>query len=678
MAEDVFNVEMVSDIALVRINNPPVNATSTALRKGLKDAICEVERCNAKTAILICSGRTFIAGGDMSEFDAPPLEPHLPDVVSALEDSSVPFVAAMHGNVLGGGLEIALGCAYRIALASARFGMPEVNVGLIPGAGGTQRLPRLVGLELAIKMCTDGKPISAHTFASAGGLDEIVEDDLQTAAIKFANSLSAVPTKTRERDVAEIPEKKLEELRQSISKSAKGRNGPLHNLEAVLWSLGEFVPARQKERALHLKLRKTPESKALRHAFFAERAVSKPEIISGVSPNSISSVIVVGGGLMGTGIATAILNADLPVTIIEQNEASCASAKERVIHSLDAAVKRGLIDDAQKARRLNKFSTSTSFEDAKGHDLAIEAVFEDTSVKAKVFHSLAQYMSDDAILATNTSYLNPDGFFKSIKLSSRCVGLHFFSPAHIMKLVEVIRLPTTSAQTLSTVFSFSKAIRKTAVLSGVCDGFIGNRMLSAYRREAEFMLAEGALPHEVDDAMRAFGFAMGPFETQDMSGLQIAWANRKQKSAIRDPKMRYVSISDQLCEAGRFGQRSSNGWYDYPNGPKSKTPSKDVNELVEAYSSTQNIKRNSFKIEEIADRLLAAMANEGALIVEEGIAENDAAVDVVKMLGYGFPRWRGGPMHYATHYRAVEFSKILTELHNAEPDTYKIAKMFGG
>ncbi len=669
MTQEV-SIDIDDSVAIVRIYNPPVNATSTSVRAGLIGAVAEVNRLGVRVAVLICDGKTFIAGGDMGEFDTPAAEPHLPDVVRAIEDSIVPFLAAMHGNVLGGGLEIAMGCAWRLAQKNTKFGLPEVNIGLVPGAGGTQRLPRLVGLKLALTMCSGGKAITAQAFADAGGLDKVVAGNLEQEAILLAKVIGDRPAKISKRTVTPLPEAEVEQLRKVVAKSARGQKSPLINFEAVLWSQDHFDTSQSKERALHLELRQSPESIALRHAFFAERAVSKPKAIQGANPTTITKIAVVGGGLMGTGIATAAINAGVSVTLIEQNNDACVSAHDKVAQNLDAALKRGLIDKYQRAERLERFNTTSSYKQAAKHDLAIEAVFEDGAVKADVFRSLADHMDQDAILATNTSYLDPRSFFEGISNPSRCVGLHFFSPAHIMKLLEVVQLPGTSADTLATAFAFAKKLRKTAVVSGICDGFIGNRILTAYRREAEYLLADGALPENVDAAIREFGFAMGPFETQDMSGLQIAWSNRKQQSTTRDPKQRYVTIADQLCELERFGQRSDKGWYDYPSGPKTKLPAPEVQKVIENYSATNGIVRKKFNADEIASRLLAVMANEGALIVEDGIAENDAAVDVVKLLGYGFPRWRGGPMHTASVIGDINIRSQLEALDEESPGSW--------
>lgn len=674
MEKDTVNVRFEGDIAWVTICNPPVNATSTAVRAGLLKAVETVQ--SARVAVLACDGKTFVVGGDMSEFDAPPQSPDLPDVVQAIEDSAVPFIAALHGNVLGGGLELVLGCAWRIALKGTKFGLPEVNVGLIPGAGGTQRLPRLVGLSLAIDMAASGKIVDADTFFSAGGLDLVVEDSLEAAVLSFSADLPTLPDSLSARTVPALPPADMEKLRATIETRAKGQNSPLLNLEALTLSLQPFEQGQPKERALHLELRESMQSQALRHAFFAERAVSKPSAIATGQPREINCIVVVGGGLMGAGIATAALSAGASVTVIERDEHAASAAKDRVNGNLDGALKRGKITQETCQRQKDKLSVATDYDAAAGHDLAIEAVFEDVAVKQDVFARLEAVMAPNAILATNTSYLNPIKIFSGIPDHSRCVGLHFFSPAHIMELLEVVQTPSTSADTLATAFTLAKRLRKIAVLSGVCDGFIGNRILSAYRRAAEYMLADGALPQEIDAAMRAFGMAMGPFEVQDMGGLQISEANRRRQDASRPKNERYVTISDQLCALGRYGQRSNKGWYSYTTGNRTPQVDPEVADLIVQYSNDSGITRKEFTQDKIQTQLLAVLANEGARIVDEGVAEDEAAVDMVMLHGYGFPRWRGGPMFAAQAAGKASILEALCALENQSPDTWVRAKRY--
>lgn len=666
----VVSVTRQGETAWVEINNPPVNATSTEVRAGLLAAVEAVQGC--ALAVLRCHGKTFVAGGDMREFDTPPQEPHLPDVVQAIEDSVTPFLCLLHGNVLGGGLEIAMACAYRIAAPGTRFGLPEVNVGLIPGAGGTQRAPRLFGWQAALDMAAGGKIITAEIALKLGAIDAISED-LEAAAKRFEPT---PVTPVSQRSAPPLNADWLEDVTKPILSKAKGATVQAENIAALKWATLPFETGQPKERARHLELRQSDESKALRHVFFAERTVAQPVVIQGETPRDLKKIAVVGGGLMGAGIAGACLAAGFSVDVIERTEEAASAAQDRVAGIVAGALKRGKIDQAKHDAQLASLGVHASYDGAAQADLAIEAVFEDVGVKRDVFAALAQVLPQDTILATNTSYLDPQEIFAGIQSPDRCIGLHFFSPAHIMRLMEIVHLPQTSTQTVATGFAFAKKLRKVAVLSGICDGFIGNRMLAAYRRAAEYMLADGALPHEVDAAMRAFGMAMGPFEAQDMSGLQIAQANRRRQDATRNPGERYVTISDQLCAENRFGQRSGQGWYRYEPGDKTPHIDPKVTDLIEAYASANGITRRSFSQDDIQDQLLATLANEGAQIVDEGIAENDGAVDVVKVHGYGFPRWRGGPMQTARAMGAARFKTALDALEAASPKSWVRAKRF--
>ncbi len=661
-------VQRKGDIAWVTLDNPPVNATSTALRARLLRAVGDV--AGARAAVLRCAGRSFVAGGDMSEFDAPPKEPHLPDVVQAIEDSEVPFLALIHGNALGGGLEIAMACAWRIATPGTGFGLPEVNVGLIPGAGGTQRLPRLIGMEPAIDMACFGKVLKAEEFFALGGIDAIAERDLEQAAEDFLAEQPDRPLAVSRRPLMAYPADLIDEKRAQIAKRVKGQTAPFDNLDALRMAILPFSEAQPRERAKHLELRNSAQSRALRHAFFAERAVARPKAIEGVAPREIERAVVVGGGLMGAGIATAMLNAGLSVTILEQNIPAAKAAEARVHNLVKSARDRGKATSEQVSERFARFSVSEEYSAAAGADLAVEAVFEDVEVKSAVFAGLAAEMGEDAILATNTSYLDPREIFDGIANPSRCLGLHFFSPAHVMKLLEIVRMPETAPEVLATGFALGKRLRKVSVLSGICDGFIGNRMLAAYRREADYLLADGALPYQVDAAMRDFGMPMGPYELGDLTGLQIAWANRKRQAVTRPESERYVEIADRLCEQERFGQRAGKGWYLYEENSRKPMRDTAIEAMIKAYSAEKGIPRRNFTAAEISARLMAVLANEGARIVEEGIAESDAAIDVVKLHGYGFPRWRGGPMQHAKETGWGETARIMREVAAQSPGSW--------
>ena len=668
---DAVKVTSKGSLAWVEINNPPVNATSTDVRRGLLDAVAAA--AGHDLAVLHCAGRTFVAGGDMSEFDRPPETPHLPDVVQAIEDSDVPFLALLHGTVLGGGLEIAMACAFRLAEPGTRFGLPEVNVGLIPGAGGSQRVPRLFGWQASADMACWGKLLDAKTALELGAIDGIA-DDLSVAAESFDARQRPVPVSKR--PAPPLDEAWLEKTRSALQAKSKGAEAPLLNLETITWARAPFGQSQPKERARHLELRQSAQSRALRHIFFAERAAARADF--GVEGQKLTKIAVVGGGLMGAGIATACLARGLEVALIEQNDAAAEAARDRIAAILQGALERGKIDRTGYEFQLNALTSHGTINGAAGAELAIEAVFEDAAVKRDVFNKLAEVLDPSTILATNTSYLDPREIFRDVPDQSRCVGLHFFSPAHIMRLLEIVRLPQSSAQTLATSFTLAKQLNKVAVLAGICDGFIGNRILHAYRRASEYMLADGALPAQIDAAMREWGMAMGPFEAQDMSGLQIAEANRRRQDASRDPAERYVPIGDRLCALGRYGRRSGRGWYAYPRGSRTPVVDDEVTGIIEAYAREARIKRRDLTSEEIQLQLLAAMANEGARIVEEGIAENAAAVDVVQVHGYGFPRWRGGPMHAAASIGGSKILAALDTLAAASPGSWPRAVRFRG
>jgi 3-hydroxyacyl-CoA dehydrogenase len=665
------SVTREGDVALVRIDNPPVNATSQPVRAGLMDALGQIEAMGVRAAVVACAGRTFVAGGDVAEFDRDPVPPHLPDVYAAIEASPVPWCAALHGSVLGGGLELALACAWRVAAPGTLFGLPEVKLGLIPGAGGTQRLPRLIGTERAARLAATGETVGTAEMLDWGGIDAALDGDLVPAAIAWLENRPH-PAAVGARTAAPAD---LTTLAAEIAKRAKGEIAPGKALEAVGWAADlPLAEGLRRERAIFLDLKSGPQSRALRHAFFAERTVMKPAAVRGATPRALATIALVGGGLMGAGIAASCLSAGLEVVLIERNAEAAAAARGRVAGILEGAMKRGKATAAETAARLDRLVTTEDDARAAGAGLAIEAVFEDLAVKHAVFARLAAVLAPDAILATNTSYLDPGAIAAGLPGPDRILGLHFFSPAHVMRLVEIVHTPATAPDVLATGFALAKRLGKTGVLSGVCDGFIGNRMLSAYRRQADYLLADGALPHEIDAAMRAFGLPMGPYELQDLTGLQIAYANRRRQDATRPPTERYLPIADRLVEAGRTGQGAGRGWYRYEDG---RRPERDaeVEALVVAYSAEAGIARRSFELAEIADRLMAAMVNEAALILEEGIAENADAIDVVKMLGYGFPRWRGGPMFWARETGIGTVREAMKRVVDQSPGSWRVADM---
>lgn len=663
--------------AWVMIDNPPVNATSRAVRSGLLDVVGKSVRDGCRTGMIICKGKTFVAGGDISEFGNPPLEPHLPDVYRAIEQSPIIWASALHGTVLGGGFELAMACHIRVALQGTRFGLPEVNLGLVPGAGGTQRLPRLVGAEMAADLASSGRLIDAQTLFAAGGLDAVVDKDLVDQTRLMLNTTVNQPLAVSERGIVPVEEGFFKTFKVQAKKKSKGAIAPLLNVDAVQWACDtDFSDGQTRERNLHLKLRDSDQSVALRHVFFAERAVSKPAVIKDVKSKQIEHVTVVGGGLMGAGIAAACLGAGFTVHLLEVDSESVAAAEVRVKELLDGALKRGKINQQQYEKQTKAFSCGNDYQSVARTDIAIEAVFEDIAVKQKVFKKLKEHIKDSALLATNTSYLDPELIAEGIGNPERIIGLHFFSPAHIMKLLEIVRTRATSATTLSTAFEFARRLGKVGVLSGVCDGFIGNRILAAYRRQGDYLLADGATPSEIDAAMRAYGMPMGPYQLQDLTGLQIGWANRKRLAPGRSPSERYVDIADTLCEQERFGQRSGRGWYRYKAGDRTPIVDDEVTKLVEAYSKKHGIVRRSFTEKEIQNSMLAVMANEGMRILDEGIAERASDIDMVKIHGYGFPRWRGGPMHAAEVQGTETVVKLLDDVDRQSPDSWVIANNY--
>ena len=634
-------------VAIVTIDNPPVNAASHAVRAGLMAAIAETEAADVSTVVLFCAGRTFVAGADVREFGQPAMEPGLPEVVDRLEAANTPWIAAIHGTALGGGLELALACRYRITLVSAKMGLPEVHLGLIPGAGGTVRLPRLIGAEAALDMVAGGKPVGARRAFELGLVDRIAEGELLKAALEFANSLHNSSPRGA---LIDIPAPQIKDKMKwaaqvaGIKKNLRGQNSPLAAIEAVenAVSLGA-AEAMTKERELFLKLKDDPQSLALRRIFFAERSVGKMAKLKGVAPRDFANIGIVGGGTMGAGIAAACLLSGLKVTMLERDEDSLSAGLARVIGTLEQSHSRGLIDADVLANMQSVLTGSVDYAALSDADLVIEAVFEDMTVKQEVFTRLDAATRPNAVLATNTSYLDIGEIAQAVADPSRVLGLHFFSPAYIMKLLEIVHPPKVADDVLATGFAFGKRLRKIAVPAGVCDGFIANRMMSAYRRECEYMLEDGALPRDIDAAMVDFGFPMGIFAMQDLAGLDIAWAMRKQQASGRAPDMRYVDIADRLCEMGRFGRKAGKGWYDYSDDPKGAVdPS--VEELILSESSRKGITRHTIAPDQIIERILMVMRREGQKILDEGIAESADAINVVMVNGYGFPRWLGGPM----------------------------------
>ncbi|WP_454289353.1 3-hydroxyacyl-CoA dehydrogenase NAD-binding domain-containing protein [Rhizobium arsenicireducens] len=645
----VVTIAREGNIAVVTIDNPPVNALSQAVRQGLVDAVAELDNDHDVAAVvLICAGRTFIAGADVSEFDKPPQPPHLPDVVLGIELAAKPWIAAIHGSALGGGFEVALGCRFRIATAEASVGLPEVTLGIVPGAGGTVRSVRLAGVEAAVDLVTTGKPVRAPQALELGLIDSIIEGDLHVAAIAFARDALShpLPQPVSHRLAPTAADTFWAESEAAIAKRARGEVAPLKALACLRRATGtDFAAAMQFERATFLELRASRQAAALRHVFFAERAAPRPAALSGVQPLPLRNAAVIGGGTMGAGIAAALRDAGLPVILIERDEAAVERGIANLKDIFAGAVKRGrLTEDAAEAR-LAGVTGSTDYAALADTDLVIEAVFEELSVKRQVFEQLGRVCRPDAVLATNTSYLDPRAIAEDLANPGRFIGLHFFSPANVMKLLEIVPTPQTADATLATGFTLARVLGKVPVRAGICEGFIGNRILKRYRAEAEMLVRQGMTMAAIDAAMRGYGFAMGPFEAQDLGGLDIAFLQREGARAAGQNVPE--TLGDILVRAGRKGQKTGGGWYDYKSGNRRPLPSDEVSHLLAPLVRPGP----ALDAEAIADHLVGAMAREGDAILSEGIAEKASDIDLVEIHGYGFPRWRGGPM-FGTSPRA--------------------------
>ena len=644
--------ELNGDVAILWVDNPPVNALSHAVREGLVQGIERAEADAAAKAVVIAArGRTFMAGADIREFGKPPQEPFLPDVVERIEACPKPVVAAIHGTALGGGLEIAMGCHYRVAVSSARLGLPEVTLGLIPGAEGTQRLPRLVGVEAALEMIVTGEPIPAAKAQALGLVDRVVDDPLVDHAVAFARELVAAgrgPRRTRDLAVKadHLSPDFFDQFRARMMKRIRGQFAPEQAIAAVKAAIElPFEEGVKRERELFLQCMAHPQSAALRYAFFAEREVAKiPDLPADVTPREIARVGVVGGGTMGSAIATACIKAGLPVVMVERDEEAAAAGRARVHGFLEHDFKKGRIDETELAARKGRFAVTTEYADLGEADLIIEAVFENMEVKKEVFRRLDEVAKPGAILATNTSYLNIDEIASVTGRPQDVLGLHFFSPAHIMRLLEIVRAAKTADDVLATALAFAKKIRKVGVVARVCHGFIGNRMLSGYIRQAGFLLLEG-VPHErIDRVIYDFGFPMGPFQMGDLAGLDIGYLLRQQMKPDAEEAAAF-RVHDRLVEAGAKGQKTGKGFYIYGEGAPKPNPM--VAEFVREEAAKAGIAPREVSDEEIVERCVLPLINEGARILEEGIAIRASDIDVVWLYGYGFPRWRGGPMYYA-------------------------------
>ncbi|OGA33606.1 MAG: 3-hydroxyacyl-CoA dehydrogenase [Betaproteobacteria bacterium RIFCSPLOWO2_12_FULL_64_23] len=648
------NFEVKGSIAVITLNNPPVNGLGHATRAGIYDGLKKAMSKRAVKAVVITgAGKAFSGGADIKEFNTPKssAEPTLHTVIAAIEAADKPVIAAVHSVAMGGGLELALACHYRVASPGAQIALPEVKLGLLPGAGGTQRLPRVVGVETALNMIVSGNSVLSEKLAGTKLFDQMIEGDLMAGAIAFAEKVAAARPLPRVRDIkVDYPnhEAFFQFARNTVGAVAKNFPAPLKCVDCVAAAASmKFDDGLKVERDNFLALMQTTESKALRHFFFGERAASKiPDVPEDTPRRPIKSAAIIGAGTMGGGIAMNFANAGIPVTLLEMKQEALDKGLATVRKNYENTMKKGRLTQQQFDQRIGLIKGTLAYDDLKNADIVIEAVFEDMGVKEKVFAKLDQVMKPGAILASNTSTLDLNKIASFTKRPQDVIGTHFFSPANVMKLLEIVRGENTARDVLATTMALSKKIKKTGVVSGVCDGFIGNRMIEQYSRQAGFLLEEGCLPEQVDKAIEKFGFAMGPFRMGDMAGNDIGWAIRKRRYTER-PDMKYSKTADLLCELGRYGQKTGAGWYDYKPGDRKPYPSQLVNDMIVKHSSDIKVKRRKVSDQEIVERLVYAMVNEAARILEEGIAQRASDIDMVYLTGYGFPLHRGGPMFYA-------------------------------
>jgi len=637
-------------VAVLTVDNPPVNALSQHVRKGLHDGIKQATADGAVQAIVIaCAGRTFIAGADITEFGKPPAEPSLHSVLDLIEGSPKPVVAAIHGTALGGGLEVTLACHYRVGVKAARFGLPEVKLGILPGAGGTQRLPRMVGVEKGLSMMVSGDPIGADEALKAGLIDEIVDGDLTAAGVAFAERV--LDERRPLRKIRDLDDKLaavrgkpevFANFRKSIARQTRGFRAPENIVRAVEAAVSlPFEQGLKRERELFAELLSSPESKAQRYFFFAEREAAKiPDVPADTPPRDVKKAAVIGAGTMGGGIAMNFANAGIPVTVIEMAQEALDRGLGIVRKNYEATAARGRLTAADVEKRMGLITGTTDFKAAADADMVVEAVFEEMPVKKEVFAKLDAICKADAVLATNTSTLDVDEIASATKRPESVIGTHFFSPANVMRLLENVRGQKSSKTTIATAMTIGRRIGKVPVLVGVCYGFVGNRMLHQRGLQAEKLILEGAAPHQVDRVLTDFGFPMGPFAMSDLAGLDVGWRIRKGRGAK-------APVADRICELGRFGQKTGAGYFKYEKGDRTPVPDLEVEKIIVDVATSMGITRRAITDEEILQRLLYPMVNEGAKILDEKIAIRASDIDVIWVYGYGWPVYRGGPMFWA-------------------------------
>jgi 3-hydroxyacyl-CoA dehydrogenase len=659
--------EKRGEVGIIWINNPPVNAISVGVRAAIIDGVAQLARDpEIKIGVLACEGRTFMAGADITEFGKPPLSPSLHQAIDAVENSVKPIVAAIHGTAFGGGLEVALACHYRVAVAGAKIGLPEVKLGLLPGAGGTQRLPRLIGVETALSIIVSGDPVPASLAAKSGVIDKIIDGDLLEGALVYARELAgrnAPLRKVRDLnvDAAKTPAGFFDEARKRVAKEKKNLFAPQRIVDALEAAATlPFDKGMTRERELFLQCAQNSQSKALQHVFFAERkAANVPNLDKNVTKREVKSVALIGAGTMGGGIAMNFLNAGIPVTLLEMTQEALDRGVSVMRKNYEATASKGKLTTAQVEQRMGLLKPTLSYGDLGDADLIIEAVFETMAIKKEVFGKLDKAAKKGAILASNTSYLSIDEIAQATSRPSDVVGMHFFSPANVMRLLEIVRGEKTAQDVLVTVVDIAKRINKVGVVCGNRDGFIGNRMLGGYAYQASLMVLEGALPEQVDAALRDFGMPMGVLQMSDLAGLDVGYKSRKD----RDPSTfdgRVTRSADLLVEMGRKGQKTQAGYYDYAPGDRTPRPSPLVTEIIEKASKEYGITRRKFTDEEIVERCFLALMNVGCDVLSEGVASRASDIDIVYLYGYGFPAYRGGPMFWAEN--AVGLKTALEKL----------------
>ena len=646
--------EVKEGVAVITMNNPPVNGLGHATRSGIFDGLIKALADSAVKAVVITgAGKAFSGGADIKEFNTPKTfaEPNLPAVIAAIETADKPVVAAVHSVAMGGGLELALGCHYRVAAPGAQIALPEVKLGLLPGAGGTQRMPRLVGVETALNMIVTGNTVLSEKLAGTKLFDRMIEGDLMAGAMAFAGEITAKRPLPKVRDIQiNLPNQEafFKVARDTVGAAAKHFPAPLKCVDCVEAAVTKtFDEGIKVEQDSFLALVQTTESKALRHFFFGERAAAKiPDVPEETPKRPIKSAAVIGAGTMGGGIAMNFANAGIPVVVLEVNQEALDKGLATVRKNYESSLKKGRLTPEKFEQRTGLIQGTLSYDDIKNADIVIEAVFEEMGIKEKVFRKLDEVMKPGTILASNTSTLDVNRIAGFTGRPQDVIGTHFFSPANIMRLLEIVRGEKTGKDVLATTMSLAKKIKKIGVVSGVCDGFIGNRMIEQYGRQAGFLLDEGCLPVQVDSAMEDFGFAMGPFRMGDLAGNDVGWYVRKRRYVER-PDVVYSKTADLLCEQGRFGQKTGAGWYDYKPGDRKPYPSAWVNDMIINHSREIGVERRDISDQEIVERLVYALVNEAAYLLAEGIAQRASDVDIIYLTGYGFPMHRGGPMFYA-------------------------------